>query len=155
MHFRDMFMHKMFCPVQPRVQRYSVMNMNPFEAMEEALESRVARRLKDVDNCAPLVARSDTQCCICLEEMPPMARRTPCKHEFCAKCIETWLDLNTTCPVCKKDFGDEFGYVLIDTQTMKEVNAEDTDSDSSDNNILQTMNYHMEMMIAILGRSIR
>jgi len=27
-----------------------------------------------------------------------------CTHRFHEKCIDPWLEKNTTCPICKKDF---------------------------------------------------
>ncbi|KAI3886812.1 hypothetical protein MKW98_017164 [Papaver atlanticum] len=49
---------------------------------------------------------NDTTCSICLSEyrstetlkiIPP-----PCNHYFHAKCIDPWLRMHTTCPVCRK-----------------------------------------------------
>ncbi|CAB3400945.1 unnamed protein product [Caenorhabditis bovis] len=42
----------------------------------------------------------DDMCTVCHENMthPIML---DCKHIFCRVCIETWLDKNTTCPMCR------------------------------------------------------
>ncbi|KAK2966516.1 hypothetical protein RJ640_019045 [Escallonia rubra] len=47
----------------------------------------------------------DVTCSICLSEYQPKdtLRTIPeCKHYFHATCIDEWLALNATCPVCRK-----------------------------------------------------
>ena len=47
-----------------------------------------------------------TECPICLEtfDKDTVIRSLPCKHEFCAHCIERWTEQGkATCPVCKID----------------------------------------------------
>ncbi|GLT49063.1 hypothetical protein SLA2020_226460 [Shorea laevis] len=47
---------------------------------------------------------SDNTCSICLSEYQPKeALRTipECKHYFHADCIDEWLRMNTTCPLCR------------------------------------------------------
>ncbi|GLT67928.1 hypothetical protein SLA2020_402010 [Shorea laevis] len=47
---------------------------------------------------------SDNTCSICLSEYQPKeALRTipDCKHYFHADCIDEWLRMNTTCPLCR------------------------------------------------------
>ncbi|CAI5456412.1 unnamed protein product [Caenorhabditis angaria] len=39
-------------------------------------------------------------CTVCHEEMTQPIR-LECNHIFCKVCIETWLDRNTTCPMCR------------------------------------------------------
>ncbi|XP_051122486.1 E3 ubiquitin-protein ligase MPSR1-like [Andrographis paniculata] len=43
------------------------------------------------------------QCVICLEEWVDgdKAREMPCKHRFHGKCIEKWLGIHGSCPVCR------------------------------------------------------
>lgn len=48
---------------------------------------------------------NDNTCSICLGEYQPKeALRTipECNHYFHANCIDEWLKLNATCPVCRK-----------------------------------------------------
>lgn len=45
------------------------------------------------------------ECCICLSdfELGETVRELPCQHIFHPGCIDTWLEFNTLCPLCKKD----------------------------------------------------
>ncbi|KAI3903917.1 hypothetical protein MKW92_047360 [Papaver armeniacum] len=48
---------------------------------------------------------NDTTCSICLSEYRPTEtlKIIPlCNHYFHAKCIDPWLRMHTTCPVCRK-----------------------------------------------------
>ncbi|KAA8529418.1 hypothetical protein F0562_033783 [Nyssa sinensis] len=54
----------------------------------------------------------DGECVICLEEweVGGVAKEMPCKHRFHEKCIEKWLEIHGSCPVCryKMPFDDEY-----------------------------------------------
>jgi uncharacterized membrane protein len=62
----------------------------------------------------PLQAE-DAECCICLcgYEDGVELRELPCGHHFHCSCIDKWLHINATCPLCKlsiiktNDYGDE------------------------------------------------
>lgn len=45
----------------------------------------------------------DDQCVVCLEEWEASesAKEMPCKHRFHGNCIEKWLKINGSCPVCR------------------------------------------------------
>lgn len=42
-------------------------------------------------------------CAICLEEWTggDVAAEMPCKHRFHSKCVEEWLGIHATCPLCR------------------------------------------------------
>uniref|UniRef100_A0A7N0ZSI7 RING-type E3 ubiquitin transferase n=1 Tax=Kalanchoe fedtschenkoi TaxID=63787 RepID=A0A7N0ZSI7_KALFE len=40
-------------------------------------------------------------CAICLEENKERFSRTPCKHVFHTKCVEKWLRISSSCPMCR------------------------------------------------------
>eukprot|EP01134_Creolimax_fragrantissima_P001467 CFRG1467T1 len=46
----------------------------------------------------------DASCCICLNEYEDGVRLStlPCKHHFHKKCVEAWLRINQSCPLCKR-----------------------------------------------------
>lgn len=47
----------------------------------------------------------DTTCPICLSEYKPnetLKTIPECQHCFHANCIDEWLRLNSTCPICRK-----------------------------------------------------
>ncbi|KAK1274446.1 E3 ubiquitin-protein ligase [Acorus gramineus] len=45
----------------------------------------------------------DAECCICLSAYDDGAelRELPCNHHFHCSCIDKWLHINATCPLCK------------------------------------------------------
>ncbi|XP_016748226.2 E3 ubiquitin-protein ligase At4g11680 isoform X1 [Gossypium hirsutum] len=52
---------------------------------------------------AILYALTDRECCICLSayEDGTELRELPCDHHFHCNCIDKWLYINATCPLCK------------------------------------------------------
>ncbi|KAF5464277.1 hypothetical protein F2P56_014366 [Juglans regia] len=53
------------------------------------------------------LANDHPECCICItnyldrEEL----RRLPCSHVFHLKCIDQWLQITSSCPLCKQELG--------------------------------------------------
>ncbi|KAK6803249.1 hypothetical protein RDI58_001033 [Solanum bulbocastanum] len=59
---------------------------------------------KEVVEALPVVTIDETlQCSVCLEdfEIGTEAKEMPCKHKFHGCCILPWLELHSTCPVCR------------------------------------------------------
>ncbi|KAF0928133.1 hypothetical protein E2562_038041 [Oryza meyeriana var. granulata] len=56
------------------------------------------------------VSVAAVQCAVCLGEMEDgeLGRLLPaCRHVFHAECIDTWLTVSSTCPVCRTAVGTE------------------------------------------------
>ncbi|KAG6534247.1 hypothetical protein ZIOFF_008133 [Zingiber officinale] len=49
------------------------------------------------------LSAEDAECCICLSPYEDGAelRELPCNHHFHCGCIDKWLQINATCPLCK------------------------------------------------------
>ncbi|KAK3194924.1 hypothetical protein Dsin_026234 [Dipteronia sinensis] len=47
--------------------------------------------------------RHSWECCICLSAYDDGTemRELPCRHHFHCACIDKWLYINATCPLCK------------------------------------------------------
>lgn len=59
---------------------------------------------KEVVEALPEVTIDETlQCSVCLEdfEIGTVAKEMPCNHKFHGGCILPWLELHSTCPVCR------------------------------------------------------
>ncbi|XP_059281688.1 E3 ubiquitin-protein ligase SIRP1-like isoform X2 [Lycium ferocissimum] len=59
---------------------------------------------KEVVEALPEVTIDETlQCSVCLEDFDigTEAKEMPCKHKFHSGCILPWLELHSTCPVCR------------------------------------------------------
>ena len=49
------------------------------------------------------ITDSDGECVICLEEwdVGVVAKEMPCEHKFHGDCINKWLQIHGSCPVCR------------------------------------------------------
>ena len=67
-------------------------------------------------------------CSICQENINNKQKfTTPCKHDFCNECLTHWLFINTSCPMCREEFGDK-----VDERTEVEVTEERADEESDE-----------------------
>ncbi|KQK20096.1 E3 ubiquitin-protein ligase RING1-like [Brachypodium distachyon] len=70
-----------------------------------AAKSAVAA-LPDVAVSATMMAADGgAQCAVCMDdfELGASAKQLPCKHVFHKDCILPWLDLHSSCPVCRHE----------------------------------------------------
>ncbi|KAK9690317.1 hypothetical protein RND81_09G119400 [Saponaria officinalis] len=55
------------------------------------------------------ISRDDAACCICLEPYIENddLRELPCLHVFHTECVDNWLKINASCPLCKFEIGED------------------------------------------------
>ncbi|KAG2263144.1 hypothetical protein Bca4012_080394 [Brassica carinata] len=60
-------------------------------------------RKEAVDNLPTVKICEPLQCSVCLDEFDKgcEAKEMPCKHKFHIRCIVPWLELHSSCPVCR------------------------------------------------------
>lgn len=62
-------------------------------------KQKVKRSLTPIKEDIP----DNFECFICMENISDFEniKQMKCKHMFCSKCINKWLAINQTCPLCK------------------------------------------------------
>ncbi|TYG49296.1 hypothetical protein ES288_D10G082600v1 [Gossypium darwinii] len=55
-----------------------------------------------------LISGEDAACCICLANYVDNdeLRELPCDHVFHVECVDKWLKINASCPLCKSEIGE-------------------------------------------------
>ncbi|KAL0798170.1 hypothetical protein Bca101_053344 [Brassica carinata] len=55
------------------------------------------------------ISGEDAVCCICLAKYAnnEELRELPCSHFFHKECVDKWLKINASCPLCKSDVGEK------------------------------------------------
>lgn len=74
------------------------------------------------------------QCSVCLDdfEIGVEVKEMPCKHKFHSKCIFPWLELHSSCPVCRYQLPcDE---LKLDMENNVANNNEESDNGNNNNN---------------------
>ncbi|XP_020079709.1 E3 ubiquitin-protein ligase RING1-like [Ananas comosus] len=77
-----------------------------------ASKSAVAN-LPDIKISCDLLDSGEAQCAVCMDafEIGSEAKQLPCKHIFHRDCILPWLELHSSCPVCRYQLpADDPGY---------------------------------------------
>ncbi|KAJ9549652.1 hypothetical protein OSB04_022195 [Centaurea solstitialis] len=64
-----------------------------------------------------VLSGEDAVCCICLAKYAnnDELRKLPCSHFFHKDCVDKWLKINASCPLCKSDVGET---VLTEPQSQ-------------------------------------
>jgi hypothetical protein len=81
----------------------------------EMMGGRVPVGVKDINAVSSIIKLGDNEvdanCAICLENFGDNAkairRLSQCQHMFCHGCIEKWLKIAKTCPMCKTDLSEK------------------------------------------------
>mmetsp|Transcript_4426 Transcript_4426/g.7649 ORF Transcript_4426/g.7649 Transcript_4426/m.7649 type:complete len:394 (-) Transcript_4426:166-1347(-) len=53
--------------------------------------------------------KENPQCSVCLDDFDdkkPIVRTKACQHTFHKQCLQGWLQVNRTCPLCREDLGN-------------------------------------------------
>ncbi|XP_071700828.1 E3 ubiquitin-protein ligase At1g63170-like [Rutidosis leptorrhynchoides] len=89
-----------------RLPKYKFKRIDDFEKENGEIQKGYGGIIVDCDTDAPIeraLSEEDAECCICLCSYDDgnELRELPCCHHFHATCIDKWLYINATCPLCK------------------------------------------------------
>ncbi|KAJ0914306.1 putative transcription factor C2H2 family [Helianthus annuus] len=89
-----------------RLPKYNFKKIDNFEKQNGEIEKGYGGIMVECDTDAPVehaLSEEDAECCICLCMYDDGAelRELPCCHHFHTTCIDKWLYINATCPLCK------------------------------------------------------
>ncbi|KAI3862483.1 hypothetical protein MKX03_011571 [Papaver bracteatum] len=100
-HHRNLFLSEGILMQSRDTNQESIINIRT--GLDDETIKSYQRML--LDEKLQLPNPNDTTCSICLSEYRPTETLKiipPCNHYFHAKCIDPWLRMHTTCPVCRK-----------------------------------------------------
>ncbi|XP_024440144.1 E3 ubiquitin-protein ligase At1g63170 isoform X1 [Populus trichocarpa] len=97
-----------------RLPKYKFCRAEAFEKVDGENPEICGGMMTECDNDTPIeravshedavsISTSNLECCICLSayENGSELRELPCNHHFHCMCIDKWLCINATCPLCK------------------------------------------------------
>ncbi|KAK1420176.1 hypothetical protein QVD17_21559 [Tagetes erecta] len=89
-----------------RLPKYKFKRIDDFEKENGEIQKRYGGIMVECDTDAPVehaLSEEDAECCICLCSYDDGSelRELPCYHHFHTACIDKWLLINATCPLCK------------------------------------------------------
>ena len=74
---------------------------------------------------------AENSCPICMKEQMEKTYTTKCNHKFCEECIDTWLEIRNTCPLCRCILKEED---IIEILVIDDYDNLNSDVDSDDDN---------------------
>ncbi|XP_076951965.1 E3 ubiquitin-protein ligase At1g63170-like [Bidens hawaiensis] len=89
-----------------RLPKYKYKRIDDFEKQNGEIQKGYGGIMVECDTDAPVeraLSEEDSECCICLcmYDDGTELRELPCCHHFHTACIDKWLYINATCPLCK------------------------------------------------------
>jgi hypothetical protein len=52
------------------------------------------------------IQTEEKECIICLDDIETEWRKLECQHQYHKQCIEDWITIKATCPLCMKNIND-------------------------------------------------
>ncbi|KAK6920184.1 Zinc finger, RING-type [Dillenia turbinata] len=89
-----------------RLTKYKFHKICEYEKPNGEIQESFGGIMTECDTDSPtdhVLSLEDAECCICLSAYDDGAelRELPCHHHFHCACIDKWLYINATCPLCK------------------------------------------------------
>ncbi|XP_031091886.1 E3 ubiquitin-protein ligase At1g63170-like [Ipomoea triloba] len=89
-----------------RLPKYKFKKLGDFEKQNGEIQESFGGVMTECDTDSPIehvLPPEDAECCICLcaYDDGVELRELPCRHHFHCACIDKWLYINATCPLCK------------------------------------------------------
>ncbi|XP_059661729.1 E3 ubiquitin-protein ligase At1g12760-like [Cornus florida] len=89
-----------------QLSKYKFRRIGDIEKLNGQIEGPFAGVMTECGTDTPVehsLSQEDAECCICLSAYDDGAelRELPCGHHFHCTCIDKWLYINATCPLCK------------------------------------------------------
>jgi SNF2 family DNA or RNA helicase len=114
------------------VQQQAILDMTfPNEQDKIARISKVEDRRKVLEDKMKSIREriSSTQSCsICYDDMVNKSVTDCCNNSFCFKCIHTWINMNSTCPLCKRILLSKDIYVVANVKLNVNLQTEEETS---------------------------
>ncbi|XVF73262.1 hypothetical protein PTKIN_Ptkin12aG0187800 [Pterospermum kingtungense] len=89
-----------------RLSKYEFRRVGDFEKVNGEVQESREGIMTECNTDTPaerVLSHEDAECCICLSayEDGSELRELPCHHHFHCTCVDKWLYINATCPLCK------------------------------------------------------
>ncbi|KAH9618245.1 hypothetical protein KSS87_001649 [Heliosperma pusillum] len=89
-----------------RLTKYKFRRLGEIEKPSGEIQESFGGIMTECDTDSPVeqaLSAEDAECVICLSayEDGSDIRELPCRHHFHCTCIDKWLHMNATCPLCK------------------------------------------------------
>ncbi|GAB2271663.1 hypothetical protein Dimus_006493 [Dionaea muscipula] len=89
-----------------RLPKYKFRKIGDFEKQNGEIQESFGGIMTECDSDTPIehvLSLEDAECCVCLSSYDDgtVLRELPCRHHFHSACIDKWLYINASCPLCK------------------------------------------------------
>lgn len=91
-------------------------------------------------------------CVICLDDIKKVSTTNVCNHHFCFACIQRWSKLNSTCPLCKRQYAEIF-YDFKEDKSHSILKVESSVTEKNENDAARAHELMEEILIQFLLNS--